>query len=838
MPKKKASKRVEVQTYEHAGARRKNIPPVGLVSTVTDQPNGQTKYQHDPHIDPHLSWAGKKEGTEFGARNVSLHIHERIDPERIIKSFLKPDRPGAKQISLFEQPDNEPSLAKAIEFYKHEQDWTNRLISGDSLLVMNSLLQKEGMGGKVQMVYVDPPYGIKYNSNFQPFVNKSTVRDGKDADIPAEPEMIQAFRDTWELGIHSYLSYLRERLTLSRELLTDSGSCFVQISDENVHLVRNIMDEVFGPKNFVAQITVKKTSAPTDYFLPVVSDFIIWYAKDRDSAKMKHRSLYLEKRPGEEGTSVYQWVELPDGSERKMTRSEFLDHSLLPKGSRVFAASDMTSSHEYSRGKENFVFQGRNFSPRGRFWSTSPEGMKKIENANRMIAVGNTLFYKRYWNDFKVYPLSSTWNDTSSSYGKRIYVVQTTTKIVQRCMLLTTDPGDLVFDPTCGSGTTAYVAEQWGRRWITCDTSRVAVTLAKQRLMTAKYDYYELAHPNEGIRSGFKYRIVPHITLKSIARDESPKEETLYDQPYTEKGKVRVTGPFTVEAVPSLRVKPIDGYEPRVEGSDRELSQTGETGSQAFYRDELKATGVRTTGGNKIEFSTVEPMLATRFIHARGTIIEGSQTKQAYISFGPEFGPLEQRQVEGAMNEVRELRDKPDFVIFAAFHFDPEAAKDIDQSDQSDVQVLKVQMSVDLLTSDLRKKRSSNQSYWLIGQPDVEVTKDTDGKYKVRVNGFDYYNPVSGKIESKHTDHIAIWFLDTDYNERSLLPAQVFFPTNDSSRDWTKLAKALNGEVNKELIEEFTGVESLPFEVGEHHKIAVKIIDNRGIESFVIKDLQ
>jgi adenine-specific DNA-methyltransferase len=268
------------------------------------------------------------------------------------------------------------------------------------------------------------------------------------------------------------------------------------------------------------------------------------------------------------------------------------------------------------------------------------------------------------------------------------------------------------------------------------------------------------------------------------------------------------------------------------------LKEAAETGNQSLYRDELKTTGIRTSGGKKIEFSVVEPMLATKFLHAKGEIIEKDKTKKAYISFGPDFGPMEQRQVEEAINEARKLKEKPDFVIFAAFHFDPEAAKDIDQIELSGVQILKAQMSVDLLTTDLRKKRSSNQSYWLIGQPDIEVNKEKDGKYKVRVNGFDYYNPISGEIESKSNAHIAMWFLDTDYDERSLLPDQVFFPMKDNKRDWTKLAKALNGEIDEELIEAFTGVESLPFEAGEEKKIAVKIIDNRGIESFVIKNLE
>jgi adenine-specific DNA-methyltransferase len=463
--------------------------------------------------------------------------------------------------------------------------------------------------------------------------------------------------------------------------------------------------------------------------------------------------------------------------------------------------------------------------------------MKKLEALGRITARGNSLYFISYYKDFPASRLTNMWLDTTAASGKS-YVVETQDKVIERCMLMTTDPSDLILDPTCGGGTSAFVAEKWGRRWITCDTSRVAITLAKQRLMTSNFEYYELAHEEEGIRSGLIYKEIPHISVGTFTKESEAKLENLYDVPKVEKNKVRVTGPFTVEAVPSLRVKPFDGKEPKIEGSGRELSQTGETGNQSLYRDELKTTGIRTTGGKKIEFSVVEPMLATKFLHAKGEIIEKDKTKKAYISFGPDFGPMEQRQVEEAINEARRLKEKPDFVIFAAFHFDPEAAKDIDQIDWSGVQILKAQMSVDLLTADLRKKRSSNQSYWLIGQPDVEVIKEKGGKYKVRVNGFDYYNPISGEIESKNNAHIAMWFLDTDYDERSLLPDQVFFPMKDSKRDWTKLAKTLNGEIDEELIEAFTGVESLPFEAGEEKKIAVKIIDNRGIESFVIKNLE
>jgi adenine-specific DNA-methyltransferase len=829
MARIKADKKIEVKTYDHKGAKRKNIPPVGLVSSATDKLDGRKKYAHDPHIDPYLSWAGKKEGTEFEVQNVSLHIHERIDPKRITKAFLKKDT-GPKQISLFEQPDNEPPLNKAIDFYKHEQDWTNRLIAGDSLLVMNSLLNKEGMAGKVQMIYIDPPYGIKYNSNFQPFVNKKDVKD-RDEDIPAEPEMIQAFRDTWELGIHSYLTHLRDRLLLAKELLHESGSVFVQISKDNLHHVQEIMDEIFLAQNKVAVIPFRTKKMPLNLkTLDSICDYIIWYAKD--IKEIKYRQLFEEKKAGD---GFYTYIEDKNGKIRKITENDNLEELT----DRLFLPLNMNSSGLTPSCVFDVSLNGKIYKPRsGHSWMTNEDGMKKLIELNRVFASEKVLYYKLYHKDFPVKSLTNMWTDTMGSFNKR-YVVETSERVIERCLLMCTDPGDLVLDPTCGGGTTAFVAEQCGRRWITCDTSRVATTLAKQRLMTARYDYFALAHKNEGVRSGFIYKTVPHVTLGSIAQNEPKNEETLYDQPLIEKNKVRVTGPFTVEAVPSLRVKPFDGKELKIEGTGRELAQTGETGNQTLYRDELKSTGIRTVGNKIIAFSQIEPMLATKFLHAKGEILEkNGETKKAYISFGPDFGPLEQRQVEEAVKEARAMKEKPDFIIFAAFHFDPEAAKDINQMELPNIQILKAQMSVDLLTVDLRKKRSSNQSYWLIGQPDVEVLKQKDGNYKVRVNGFDYYNPISGEIESKSNAHIAMWFLDTDYDERSLLPDQVFFPMKDSSRDWTKLAKALNGEVDEELLEAFTGTESLPFKAGEEKKIAVKIIDNRGIESFVIKNLE
>jgi adenine-specific DNA-methyltransferase len=832
--KKRATRNsTEIGNYTHDGQKRKNNPPVGLVSTTTDKLNGRTRYEHDPHIDPTLSWAGKKEGMSVEVQNVSLHIHERIDPARIIKQFLKPQEEKPKQLSLFDMPENDPPLVKAIDFYHHEQDWTNRLIAGDSLLVMNSLLVKEGMAGKVQMVYIDPPYGIKYNSNFQPFVNKRDVSVNDDKDIPAEPEMIQAFRDTWELGIHSYLTHLRDRLLLAKELLTESGSVFVQINDENVHIVRNILDEVFGKDRFTALITFTKTRPLGASGLPGISDYLLWYS--RNPEKQKFHMLFTKKTPGE---GNYSYVELPNGVRRRLTSEEKDDLSILPNEAKIFQCEKLASSGFTETCFFDIEFEGKVYPPKRTSWRTNQKGIQELIRTKRLSASENNLYYVSYYNDNPVQSYSNLWDDTRGEMNS-IYVVQTTLKVIARCLLMTTDPGDLVLDITCGSGTTAFVAEQWGRRWITCDTSRVAITLAKQRLMTAKFDYYELAYPEQGIKSGFKYKTVPHVTLGGIANNEPPKQETLYDQPDKVSGTVRVTGPFTVEAVPSLRVKPFDGNMPKLEVSGAELARIGETGKQAEWRDELKSSGIRAVGGRTLSFSRVEPMTATRFLHARAEVLEKDGTnKLAYISFGPDYGPLEQRQAEAAITEARSLKEKPDFVIFAAFHFDPEASKDIDQMEWPGVTILKAQMSVDLLTADLRKKRSSNQSYWLIGQPDVEVKRQKDGKYVVKVLGFDYYNPATGEIESKGTKHIAMWFLDTDYDERSIMPDQIFFPEGDEKRDWTRLAKSLKSEVNEDALVKFSGVESIPFAAGENKKFAVKIIDNRGIESFVIKAVE
>ena len=651
-----------IEQYDHKGKKRINNPPVGLVTPETDplvpthkiydyiQPVPTVRpgkdLDYDPHLDPQLVWAGKKEHASFEVPTVSLHVHETIDPRTIVDAVRRRNGNGLPvQPSLFERPEENLPLRDAIDFYKHAHGWSNRLIAGDSLLVMNSLLEKEGMAGQVQMVYIDPPYGIKYGSNFQPFVNKRKVEDGKDEDLTQEPEMIRAFRDTWELGIHSYLTYLRDRLLLARELLHESGSVFVQISDENVHYVREILDETFGPENFVALLNFRSMMPLESGEIESVFDYVCWYTKNKE--KLKYRNLFVPKNVGE--GSEFVFTDSSGNGFRRLTSDEIHDFAATASKINVFKRSDLASSGYTPSCTFPIDFNAKTFATTsGKSWRTTPNGVEKLKQVNRLFVLGEKIYYKMYLNDFPYASLTNSWPDTIE-FAKRIFVVQTTPTVIERCLLMTTDPGDLVFDPTCGSGTTAYVAEQWGRRWITCDTSRVAITLAKQRLMAAQFDYYELAHPEEGVGSGFSYKTVPHVTLKSIANNPEIREgmtpeqidaaiakyadlETLYDQPYTDKSRVRVTGPFTVEAVPAPTVRSLEDIEKDIiiPGApnmpqqsladfrhasspllDASVARKGPTLRHAEWRDELLKTGLRGKGGHHIDFSRVEPLAGT-----------------------------------------------------------------------------------------------------------------------------------------------------------------------------------------------------------------------------------
>lgn len=834
----------DVEAYTHDDKMRTNNPPVGMAHHDKAEEKVKT-YQFDPHLDPTLQWAGKAEGSSFDVPTSSIHIHESIKPHSIVSRVMKEYSNALEgqlegQQSMFEAETPAERMRRrreSIEFYQHGVNWTNRMIAGDSLVIMNSLLEKEGMAGQVQMVYIDPPYGIKYGSNFQPFVDKRDVKDKKDEDLSQEPEMIKAFRDTWELGIHSYLSYLYNRLLLTRELLSESGSVFVQISDENVHHVRELMDEVFGPQNMVSQIFYKKTTgagSPNELLAPAsVGDYVLWYAKDKE--KYKFRPLFKEKTFGGEGSSAYKKIELADGtrmsiSEWEKQNKKVFSYDARPAGSKVYALDNLTSQSGVDTTRYPVYFNGKEYRPPHGVWKTGKEGMDRLLAARRIdVSSKGGLGYIRYFEDFCAMPITGLWTDTVGQNqfgGDKVYVVQTALPVLTRCILMATDPGDLVLDITCGSGTTAYIAEQWGRRWITCDTSRVALTLTKQRMMTATYDYYKLSHEDQGVSSGFVYKTVPHITLRSLANNEPPEEETLFDQPEIDKTKVRITGPFTVEALPAPVVKPLDD----ISEADEDLSA-----KQTDWRDQLQATGILGRGGSRLEFTRVEPLSGTKFLQAEAETKEANP-RRAVICFAGETKPLDSRMVAMALDEAEMLRPAPKMIIFAAFQFDPEAAKTIDEMQWPGVTLLKAQMNTDLMTEDLKKKRSSDQSFWLVGQPDVELIRDgrSKTKFKVKVNGFDYYDVKKGTVESGSTSRIAMWMLDTDYDGMCIEPKQVFFPMGGKKDGWNKLAKTLKAEIDPELIEKYAGNESLWFRAEPNSRIAVKIIDDRGIESLKV----
>jgi len=549
MPKKPASPKA-VDAIRHEADKRRLIPSAeqqSIVQPEVEKPK-PLRYPRNTDLDPQLVWRGKDEQdwSDLVVHAPPLYIQEKVHPKALIDDLLRQTKEqkheqGQLTADLFADFNGIPKGADKTEFYAHDQNWSNRMILGDSLQVMASLAEREGLRGRVQCIYFDPPYGIKFNSNFQWSTTSRDVKDGKADHITREPEQVKAFRDTWRDGIHSYLTYLRDRLTVARDLLTDSGSIFVQIGDENVHRVRAVMDEVFGDENAVALIAFKKTSGAgsiaggTDV-IPQIFDYVIWYSKSLASAK--YRQLFRDKVFGEAGASQYQWIEQSLFIRRRMTKAE--KEGELQAGERIFGSDNLTSASGVDKTRYPVTFEGQTHTPHPAVWKTSEEGMKRLIKSRRIIRPASNLSYVRYIDDFPAIPLANFWDDTASSFmADKVYVVQTNLKIVERCILMATDPGDLVLDPTCGSGTTATVAEQWGRRWITIDTSRVALALARARIMGSRYPFYLLADSREGqlkeaevtrtapssqpvqgnIRHGFVYERVPHITLKSIANN-------------------------------------------------------------------------------------------------------------------------------------------------------------------------------------------------------------------------------------------------------------------------------------------------------------------------------
>jgi adenine-specific DNA-methyltransferase len=865
--RRKAS-RPAVDATVHKKARRANIPTAELGAFVgSDEAAPRTvHYPRDPSLDPQLVWRGKddQDSHDLEVPAVPIYIQEKVAPQALIENLRTQQSKSQEQVNLFAD-FNGIEFEKLVDFYHHTQNWSNRLILGDSLLVMTSLLEKEGLKGKVQTIYLDPPYGIQFGSNWQVSTRKREVSDGKPDDATRQPEQIRAFRDTWSLGIHSYLSYLRDRLAAGLELLTDSGSLFVQIGDNNIHLVRSLLDEVFGSENFCALITFKKTSGATGDLLPGTADYLLWYAKNRE--QVKYRQLYREKALGAEGAGAYALVELPDGTRRRMTALERRDASSLPEGARAFAHDNLTSQsvgRDKGEGAASWFpvsVDGREFRPSLQTrWKTNESGIEHLRWAHRLGVSGNTLWYVRFIDDFPAFPLTNAWDDTVSSFmADKVYVVQTNTKVIERCVLMTTDPGDLVFDPTCGSGTTAFVAENWGRRWITADTSRVAIALARQRLMAAKYAYFVLADSPEGVRraaeqlgqlpsdtplptegdvrKGFVYKQIPHVTLRSISGNPDLRQgmtrqeieaaigrqaerETLYDQPFVDPKTVRVTGPFTVESLSPHRL--LEGA-----GDSSTYGQPRSSAGGGFEKivlENLTAAGVQNTvRGERLKFQSLEPWPGT-YIHAAGEYSENGATRRAAICIGPEYGTVGVELVREAAKEAAKFFD---LLVVCGFAFEARVGEETKQLGK--LTVMKAAMNPDLaMGGELLKKTGSGNLFMVFGEPDIEVRAVAGDEVVVEIKGVDVYDPTTGELRSHSTDDIACWFIDTDYNDESFFVRHAYFL--GSGDPYEQIKRALRAEINEAAWATLYSTTSRAFVAPSTGKIAIKVINHYGDE--------
>jgi len=858
-----------IETTVHKKDRRKNIPTEELRDFVAED-EAQPKtilYLRDPSLDPQLVWKGKDEqdSKDLEVPAVPIYIQEKIHPKYIIEDLraqAKKEKPEP-QMQLFAD-FNGIQFEDLIEFYQHEQNWSNRMILGDSLLVMASLAEKEGLKGRVQMMYIDPPYGIKFGSNWQVSTRKRDVKDGSAGDATRQPEQIKAFRDTWKLGIHSYLAYLRDRLVVARDLLTETGSIFVQIGDDNVHLVRSLMDEVFGSENFISQVAFAKTTSASTITLASVYDYLVWYAKSKEH--VKYRQLFQPRK--EELEEQFQYCLDKNGEISKVQYGNESD------GTRV-TLSDMFRQGANPAGTYTFEFRGRKFIPRiGTHWATTEPGLAKLVLANRLVIKGGNIFYARAIDDFPYRELFNYWEDTSlggyTREQEKIYVVQTARLVIERCLLMTTDPGDLVLDPTCGSGTTAYVAEQWGRRWITIDTSRVALALARTRLMAAKFPYYLLADSPEGIKKeaeltgrtppayktesdikkGFVYKRVPHVTLKSIANNPDIKEgmtrqeinkaiarytetETLCDQPYEDNRHIRVTGPFTVESLSPHRVFTTGEERPATEIEAQKEAGVGQF--ETMILDNLKKAGVQNTVKNeRLKFDRLEPY-AGEWLHAEAEYTEkdGSPRRVA-VCIGPEHGTVGTELVKEAAKEAVKGVSF-DLLVVCGFAFDPHVSGEAKRYGK--LTVLVTRMNPDLSMGDeLLKTTGAGNLFMVFGEPDVDIEKRKDGKIVMKIRGVDVYDPTTGQIRNSSTDDIACWFIDTDYNEESFFVRHAYFCGADEP--YEKLKRALKAEIDEAAWSSLYSTVSRPFDPPKTGKIAIKVINHYGDEVLKVYEVK
>jgi adenine-specific DNA-methyltransferase len=923
--------KTKIEAIKHPADSRTNIPTAELRDFVADDESHPKTmlYPRDPSLDPQLVWKGKddQDRQDLGVPVVPIYIQEKIHPQALIEDIRATAQGGPNQSDLFSD-FNGIDFEQLIEFYQHNHHWSNRMILGDSLQVMASLAEKEGLKGKVQMIYLDPPYGIKFGSNWQVSTRKRKLEDGKAEDFTRQPEQIKAFRDTWEFGIHSYLAYLRDRLVVAKELLTESGSIFVQIGDENVHLVRCLLDEVFGSGNFVSQITFKKTHHQESDHTSNIADYLLLYAKRKESIKFRKSWKPASLFDVDYSKYTKAWDET--GNVVGIPKEFRYDPSKIPDDWVPFR-DDITLTQDGGDENENKLWNafGMDFYPGiGRHWRTHLDGLKRLNHAGRVKPGKTRPFYIEGYRDSPSTNTQNIWTENLAGAQNKVYIVQTNIRVIQSCILMTTDPGDLVLDPTCGSGTTAYVAEQWGRRWITTDTSRVALALARTRLMAARFPYYYLADSEDGrkktmeftckippqdaptptgdIKKGFVYETVPHITLKSIANNPEIDEihakwqeklellqisinrvfdqkweeweisreipatfkgdkkqaenllkewwdtrrqrqqeidasiarnadtETLYDQPYEDKKRVRVTGPFTVESLSPHRVVPTDDDSAALPRAETEAKREA-ADFATMILDNLRKAGVQNTVKNeRLRFDRLEPY-AGGWLHAEGEYTETDGTvKRVAVSIGPEHGTVGALQVKEASKEAVQGVGF-DMLLVCGFAFDPSVTEEAKRYGK--LVVLPVKMNPDLaMGDDLLKKTGSGNLFMVFGEPDIQpvdpkngkLISRKDGTLQVEIKGLDIYDPTTGQIRSHSTDDIACWFIDTNYNGESFFVRHAYFTGGD--KPYEKLKKALKADIDEAAWEALYSTKSRVFPEPETGKVAVKVINHYGDE--------
>ena len=941
-PRRTTAKPKEVIAIAHKDDSRRNNPTAEMEAVMDNsqrQPIPAIYERRNRNLDPQLVWRGKDEQdlSDLVVAAPPLFTQETVQPKVLVDDLMrvskrrkmngdKSEQPPLDLFANYHGPDDPNART---EFYEHDQHWTNRMILGDSLQVMASLAEREDLRGKVQCIYIDPPYGIRFNSNFQWSTTSRNVEDNNVAHITREPEQVKAFRDTWRDGIHSYLTYLRDRLTVARDLLHDSGSIFIQIGDENLHRVRVLVDEVFGEQNFIITIPFQKKAYQEATSLAPVNDYLIWAAKNSDA--LKFHPLYIPT-PFEGDVGKHNRIESPtfEVQSSKNKEPEELE-KLIEQGWRLVREDYPVHSQDPPAAPQPLTFQGVDYEPpRGRHWSQSwPTNMLRLAAAGRLRGTSRRLYARQYWNDSSITPRHNLWTQLKGP-ADPTYVVETTNTVVERCILMTTDPSDIVLDPTCGAGTTAHVAEQWGRRWITIDTSRVALALARARIMGARYPYYLLADSPEGqqkeaeiirreiaeapthcnVQQGFVYQRIPHITLEDIAKNaeidviwnshqerleplrgklntklgqewqewEIPRHpdehwsadtvqlhqdwwelriarqkeidasisanagfQYLYDRPYTDNHKVRVSGPFTVESLSPHRILTSD------DGDDGEVAETapshrytGDVPERDFATlmlDNLRTSGVQQAQkAGKIDFVAITGWPG-KYICADGTFMEGDDEnaveRHAGIFIGPEFGTVTRANLTGAAREAAEAGF--DVLIACAFSYDAHAT---DMDKLGIINVLKARMNSDLHMADTLKEDSKGNLFVVFGEPDIEVEdsgQDSNSTelISIKIHGVDIFNPATGQVQSDDTDGIACWFVDTDYNEESFFVRQAYF-LGASNDPYKSLKTTLKAEIDEEAWNTLRRDTSRPFPKPESGRVAVKVINHLGDEAMKV----